>query len=121
MVLSIVIQQSQLNIGHLFAHIVCSIWPIDRTLLGATTPGQSEPGSNSNEGVLRIPQISKAGASPTDGLISYPRHEEEERVLLLCRDVIGLFYSSSQLDCWPLEADRIIQGLKKCLKVRKGQ
>ena len=32
-----------------------SIWPIDRTLLGATTPGQSEPGSDGNEGVLRIP------------------------------------------------------------------
>ena len=25
------IQQSQFNIFHIFAHIVCSIWPIDRT------------------------------------------------------------------------------------------
>ena len=31
------------------------IWPIDRTLSGATTPGQSGPGSDGNEGVLRIP------------------------------------------------------------------
>ena len=35
-----------------------SIWPIDRTLSGATTPGQSGPGSDGNEGVLRIPQNS---------------------------------------------------------------
>ena len=31
-----------------------SIWPIDRTLSGATTPGQSEPESDGNEGVLHI-------------------------------------------------------------------
>ena len=39
-------------------HIVCSIWPIDWTLSDATTSGESEPGSNGNEGVHRIPQIS---------------------------------------------------------------
>ena len=32
-----------------------SIWPIDRTLSGASTPGQSEPGSDGNERILRIP------------------------------------------------------------------
>ena len=43
------------------------LWPIDRILLGATTPGQSEPGSDDNEGVLRIPQSSSiSGASPSD-------------------------------------------------------
>ena len=41
------------------------------TLTGATTRGQSGPGSNGNEGVLLIPQSSKAGASPSDGLVSY--------------------------------------------------
>ena len=42
-----------------------------RTLSGATTPGQSETGSNSNEGVLRIPQNSSiTGASPSDCLVS---------------------------------------------------
>ena len=30
--------------------------PIDRTLSGATTPGQSGPGSDGNEGVLCIPK-----------------------------------------------------------------
>ena len=44
-------------------------------LSGATTPGQSGPGSNSNKGVLRIPQsYSIAGTSPSDCLVSYPGH-----------------------------------------------
>ena len=50
------------------------IWPIDRTLSGATTLCLSEPGSNGNEEVLHIPQSSRAGASPSDGLVSYPGH-----------------------------------------------
>ena len=38
-----------------------------------TIQGQSEPGSNGNEGVLRIPQSSIiAGTSPIDCLVSYP-------------------------------------------------
>ena len=49
----------------------CSIWPIDKTLSGATTPGQSEPGSNGNEGVLHIPQSSSiTGALLSDCLVS---------------------------------------------------
>ena len=43
-----------------------SIWPVDRTLSGATTLGQSRPGSDGNKGVLLIP-----GASPLDYLVSY--------------------------------------------------
>ena len=50
-----------------------SIWPIDRILSGATTPGQSEPESDDNERVLCIPQNSSiTGASPSDCLVSYP-------------------------------------------------
>ena len=49
-----------------------SIWPIDRTISGATTPGQSKPGSDSNERVIRIPQSSSiTGTSPSDCLVSY--------------------------------------------------
>ena len=44
-----------------------SIQSIDRTLSAVTTLGQSEVGSNGNEGVLRIP-----GTSPSDCLMSYP-------------------------------------------------
>ena len=46
----------------------------DGTLSGATTRRHSEPTSNGNEGVLRIPQISSiTGASPSN-FVSYPRH-----------------------------------------------
>ena len=46
---------------------------IDRTLSGATSPGQSRPGSDGNKGVLRIPQSSSVtGTSPSDCLVSYP-------------------------------------------------
>ena len=59
-----------------------SIWPIDRTLSGATTPGQSRPGSDSNEGVLHIPQIfSITEASLSDCLVSYQGHSLLESYL----------------------------------------
>ena len=48
-----------------------SILPIDRTLSGATTVDQSGPGSDGNEGVLRIPpNYSITGTSPSDYLMS---------------------------------------------------
>ena len=41
----------------------------------STIPGQSEPGSNGNEGVLRIPQSpSITGTSSADPLMLYPGH-----------------------------------------------
>ena len=50
-----------------------SIWPIDRILSVANTPGQSEPESNGNDGVLCISQSSTiTGTSPSDCLVSYP-------------------------------------------------
>ena len=52
-----------------------SIWPMDRTLSGATTLSQNGTGSNGNEEVHCIPQISNiTGTSPSDCLESYPRH-----------------------------------------------
>ena len=51
-----------------------SIWPIDRTLSSATTLGKNGLGSNRNEGVLHIPQISNSGTSPSDCLMSYSGH-----------------------------------------------
>ena len=49
-----------------------SIWPIDRTLSSATTPSQSGPGSDGNEGVPRIPQSSGiTRASPSYCLVLY--------------------------------------------------
>ena len=48
-----------------------SIWTIDKTLFGATTPGMSGPGNNGNKGVHSIPQISNiTGTSSLDCLVS---------------------------------------------------
>ena len=71
MLISIAIWQSQFICTH------CSLRLIDRTLSGATTPGQSGLGSNGNEGILHFPQISKAGALPSDSLMWYPGHSME--------------------------------------------
>ena len=58
----VLLYESQFNISQLFTQS-CSIGPIDRTLSCATTLGQSGPGSNGNERILQIPQISKTAAS----------------------------------------------------------
>ena len=52
MVSSIAIKQSQFNISHLFAYSL--FYLTHRMQSGATTLGQSGPGSNGNEGVLHI-------------------------------------------------------------------
>ena len=45
------------------------------TLSGVSTPGQSEAGSEDNEGVLCISRISSiTGTSLSDYLVSYPGH-----------------------------------------------
>ena len=46
--------------------IKISIWPIDDTLTGTTTPGQSGHGSRGNEQVLHVSQSSRTGASPSN-------------------------------------------------------
>ena len=67
----VLFQTIQFSISRQFS----SIWPIDRTLSGATTQGQSRPVVNGNERVLRIPQGSSiTGTSPSDCLVSYPGH-----------------------------------------------
>ena len=63
-----------------------SIWSIDRTLSGATTPGQSEPGCEGNKGVLRILEsFSITGTLPSDCLTSYPGHSWWGSLTLLQR------------------------------------
>ena len=58
-----------------------SILPIDKTLSGATTPGQGDSGDGGNEEVLRIPQNFSSGASPSDSLVSYQEHSLGESYL----------------------------------------
>ena len=90
----VLFQTIQFSISTLFS----SIWPIDRTLSGVATPGQSGPGSNSNERVIHIPQSSSiTGALPSDFWVSYLGHSLGERVLPLCREAVSVFYCPSQL------------------------
>ena len=66
-------------------------------LSGATTLGQSGPGSDGNEWLLRIPQSSStAGTSPSDCLVSYTR-TLIGGFLPLCRGAVSVFYSPSWL------------------------
>ena len=74
-----------------------SIWSIDRALSGATTLGQSGPGMDGNEGVLRIPQNSSIhGTLPSNCLVSYLGHSFGG-VLPLSRDTFEAYYSPSRL------------------------
>ena len=57
------------------------------------------PCSNGNEGVFHIPQIYKTGASPSDGLVSYPKHSLGVGGLPLCRDTVDVFYSLNWMGC----------------------
>ena len=69
LVKTVLFQVIQFSINMQFS----SIWPLDRTLSGASTPGQSGPGKDGSVGVLRIPEsFSITGTSPSD--CSYPGH-----------------------------------------------
>ena len=73
-------------------------WPINGTLTDTTTPGQSGLESNSNEGVLHIPQSFRIGASPSNpGLLVVVVVVGGPHL-----DVVGIFYSSSRQD-WKIE------------------
>ena len=73
-----------------------SIWPIDRILSGATTPGQNGPGSDGNEGVFCIPQSSSiTGTSPSDCLVPYPR---DSLVESYTSSEMQLLYSTAPAD-----------------------
>ena len=62
-------------------------------------PGQSGPGSNGNEGVLRIPQNpSITETSPSDCLVSY----RWCGVLTLYRGAVSIFYNPSRLGKYSL-------------------
>ena len=73
-----------------------SLWPLDSTLSGATTPNQSGPESDDNEGVPCIPQNSSIpGASPSDCSVSYLGHSLGESYP--CTEM-QLVYSTAQAD-----------------------
>ena len=76
-----------------------SIWPIARTLSGATTPGQSGAGSTDKKGVLHIPQFySIIRASESDCfVISKTLMSGSGGGGPFCKDAICVFYSSRWL------------------------
>ena len=78
------------------------IWRRDGTLTGSTTPGQSEPGSNGNKGVLQTPlNLSftiRCSLVPSPGHLFFG----EWRVLLLCR-VAQLARGAEYTDCFSAE------------------
>ena len=81
-----------------------SIWPIDKTLSGATTPGQSGPGSDGNEGALHIPQSSSiTGASSSDCLVSYTGHSfRGPTSLQRCSQCILQPWPTGRLKSWSI-------------------
>ena len=93
MLKTVLFQAIQFSISTRFS----SILPIDRTLSGTNTLGQSWPWSECNEGILHIPQSSRiTGTSPWDCLVSYWGHSLRV-VLSYCRESVGIFYSHSRL------------------------
>ena len=65
--------------------------PLIEPLSSATTLDQSGLASDSNKGILCIPQSSSiTGTSLSDCLVSYPRHSLGG-VLPLCRGAVGVF------------------------------
>ena len=72
-----------------------SMWPIDRTLSGTSTPSQSGPGSNGNELIPRVSQSTNTVPSPSDGSVSYRGHSLVG-VLPFNRDAVGVFYNPSR-------------------------
>ena len=58
---------------------VSSIWSIDRTLSDTTTQGQSEPGSDGNEGVLCIPKFQHHWNLTSNGAVGYTDCVSAER------------------------------------------
>ena len=68
-----------------------SIWPIERTLSGATAQGQSGSGCNGNEGVFHTPQ------SSTDKSLTIRWFNVIIRTLLRERNAVCVFYTPMEL------------------------
>ena len=66
-----------------------SIWPINRTLSGAITPGQSGPGALAMKGYFAFPKSHHQISVISRTLMGW--------VLLSCRDAVSVFYSPSLL------------------------
>ena len=105
----------QFSISHFFLctqfKYQSSIWPIDRTLSGATTPSQSGSESDGNEGVLHIPQNSSiTRASLSDCLVSYPGHSVGESYLSAKMQLVYSTAPANWAQAWTEVCHRIYGG-----------
>ena len=83
------------------------IWPIDRTISGATTPGECGPGNDGNKGVLHIPQSSSiTGTSLSDCLVPYLAQSLEE---FYPSAEMQLVYSAAPVDWAKGKSDFILK------------
>ena len=89
----VLLHKSQFNISHLLAHSLFYLTHREDPIRCYHS------GNDGNEEVLLIPQISKAEASPSDGLMLNPGHSLKGGVglLLLFKGTVSVFYSPSQL------------------------
>ena len=71
------------------------IKPTDETLTGTTTPDQSEPVNNDNEGVLNISKALELEPHHQMQFSVIPRILVEKGVLHLFRDTVSVFYNHS--------------------------
>ena len=70
-----------------------SIWSLDGTLTGPTTPGLGGPGGNGNKGVLHISQKTNSKALVSSGLVLYPKHLLKEGLTPLQRCSLLFFFT----------------------------
>ena len=93
-----------------------SIWLIDRTQSDATTPEQSRPGNDDNEGELRIPQSSSiTGTSPLDCFVSFPEYPLWESYRFAEKQLV---YSATPAD-WA--SKREVERERGCVCVRERE
>ena len=98
-----------------------SIKPIDRTLSGVTTSDQSEPGSDCNKVVLRIPLNLQHYWSFTIRLFSVISRTLVGVILSLGRDEVGVLCCPSQLGhffLWKQEFHIFKEAIKRWLTDR---
>ena len=72
------------------------IWPIDKTLLGTTTPRQCRPGSDGNEELIRIPESFTITEISSSALVTYTRRNTFFFIYLLsfvCTQLFEIKYS----------------------------
>ena len=91
-------------------HTVCSIWPIDRTLSGTTTPGQGEPGGQWQ--CRSTPHFPNLQGLSNDirwfTVISRTLVGAWVGVILLCRNRVGIVNSLSWLGSENFDRNKLI-------------